>query len=161
MSIAYLLLGGNEGDRIDWLNKAIASIEANCGTIIERSAIYETAAWGIEDQPAFLNMALSISTELSPEELLYNINKIEAELGRQRQVKWGQRTLDIDILFYDDKVITSQRLTIPHPEMQNRRFALEPLKDIAPGFIHPKLNKTVSQMLADCEDPLAAEKWEG
>lgn len=131
-------------------------MEQTVGNIIAKSSLYETAAWGLEEQPDFLNMAICIETALSPQELLVAIQQVELNLGRQRTLKWGQRTLDIDILFYNRDVINDPQLTIPHPLLQERRFALTPLADIAPAFIHPILNKTIAQLLEDCTDPLPA-----
>ncbi len=116
--------------------------------------LYETAAWGIEDQPPFLNIALSLETSLSPEALLQLIREIEAASGRQRAVIWGQRTLDIDILFFGASVIDTAELVIPHPHLAGRRFALVPLCDIAPHFMHPVLGQTCSELLLACPDPL-------
>ncbi|MCB9046673.1 MAG: 2-amino-4-hydroxy-6-hydroxymethyldihydropteridine diphosphokinase [Chitinophagales bacterium] len=159
MNKAYLLLGSNEGDRTDWLNKATQQLQDSCGNITQRSALYETAAWGIEDQPSFLNMALSIDTELQPLELLKQINSIEANLGRQRTLKWGQRTLDIDILFYNDAIINEPDLIIPHPQLEKRRFALVPLNEIAATLAHPVSHKTIAQLLGECEDTLEAKRF--
>lgn len=154
MNTAYLLLGSNEGDRKKWLDKAIEQIIEHCGSVVLQSNIYETAAWGIEDQPIFLNQALSVQTDLSAISLLNTINNIESSLGRQRTEKWGQRTLDIDILFYNDEVIKTSKLTVPHPELQNRMFALVPLQEIAPNFLHPIYNKTINTLLQECPDKL-------
>lgn len=155
---AYLLLGSNEGNRLQWLDSAIQILKENCGVIVSISSIYETAAWGLEDQPGFLNMAICIQTELSPTELLKEINNIETDLGRQRTIKWGQRTLDIDILFYNDHIIQKPNLTIPHPEIANRRFALAPLNDIAADLVHPVSQKTISQLLVETTDNLPVKK---
>lgn len=157
MNKAYLLLGSNEGDRLLWLSKGVSLLKDR-NTLLSTSAIYSTAAWGVEDQPDFLNMAICIETELSPLQLLSEILDIEKQLGRQRTVKWGQRILDIDILFYNDEILSEPTLSIPHPFIQYRRFALAPMNDIAPLLLHPKLNKTITQLLVDCEDKLAAEK---
>jgi 2-amino-4-hydroxy-6-hydroxymethyldihydropteridine diphosphokinase len=154
MAKVYLLLGSNEGNRIEWLNKAMAELEQTVGKRIAKSALYETAAWGKEDQPDFLNMALCIETVLSPDELLQANQTIEQHMGRQRTVHWGQRTLDIDILFYGNEVVHLPTLEIPHPRIQDRRFALVPLNEIASGFSHPVLNKTISELLQACPDPL-------
>ena len=152
----YLLLGGNLPDRITWMNLGLEAIAATCGTIILSSGIYETAAWGKEDQEPFLNRAIALDTDLAPLALLAAVNKIEASLGRQRDEKWGSRTLDIDILFYGDQIIDLPTLKVPHPYLQERRFALVPLCEIAPGFIHPTLRKSVKQLLDECKDPLRA-----
>lgn len=157
MNKAYLLLGSNEGDRLQWLSKGVDLIR-NSSTVTEVSAIYSTAAWGIEDQPDFLNIAIAISTPLAPLELLQEVLSIEQTLGRQRTIKWGQRILDIDILFYNDDVIKEPNLSVPHPFIQYRRFALAPMNDIAPQLIHPILNKSIQQLLQDCEDKLEAQK---
>lgn len=159
MNEAYLLTGGNIGNRLDYLNKAKEKIEKSCGLVLQQSSIYETAAWGKEDQQAFLNQALKIKTQLTPQELLKAILQIEATLGRKRDVKYGPRTIDIDILFFNNEIINEQGLTIPHPEMQNRRFVLVPLNEIAPNKIHPVFQKTISRMLAECPDPLQVNKF--
>jgi 2-amino-4-hydroxy-6-hydroxymethyldihydropteridine diphosphokinase len=151
---AYLLLGSNEGDRQQWLQDAMQHIEASCGRIIKRSATYATAAWGIEEQPDFLNMAIAVDTELSAPDLLREILSIEKLLGRERTVKWGQRTIDIDILFYGNEIIDRPELKVPHPYIQDRRFALAPMNEIAPDRVHPIFNKTIAQLLADCPDQL-------
>ena len=157
MNIVYLLLGSNEGDRQLWLQQALGLIAANCGTIARTSAIYSTAAWGLQDQPDFYNMAVELHTALAPADLLRHIQAIEQQLGRQRTVKWGQRTLDIDVLFYNDQVIDNDSLQVPHPFLPQRRFALAPLAQIVGNLQHPVLHKTVSELLNECPDPLAAE----
>ena len=158
MNTVYLLLGSNEGQREEWLQTAIELLQEKCGDIIKRSAIYETAAWGLEEQPDFLNMALRLNTALSPVELLQQTQAIEHQLGRQREVKWGQRTLDIDILFYNDELTDIPGLKIPHPYIQERRFALVPLAEIAPGYSHPIFHKTITQLLDECNDPLEVNR---
>jgi 2-amino-4-hydroxy-6-hydroxymethyldihydropteridine diphosphokinase len=157
-SKVYLLLGSNEGDRISWLQQCIAMLQQSSGDIVSQSAVYETAAWGKEDQPDFLNMAVCILTALSPEELLAAIQHIEKDLGRQREVKWGQRTLDIDILLYEDAVINLPELVVPHPHMQERRFVLVPLQQIVPGFLHPVFKKDITELLHECPDPLEVRR---
>lgn len=158
MNKVYLSLGSNEGDREQWLQRAIDAIGERCGTIAARSSVYETSAWGIEDQPGFLNMVLKVTSSLTPNEVLSEIQQIEMQLGRQRSVKWGQRTLDIDILLYDDEIIDDEDLVIPHPYLHQRRFTLEPLNEIAGGLVHPIWKKTISELLQECTDPLEAKR---
>ncbi len=158
MKRGYLLLGSNEGDREKWLRDAIIRVATDCGTIVRMSSIYSTAAWGLEDQPDFLNMALAIDTTLSPIALLAAIQQIESDFGRQRTVKWGQRTLDIDIIFYGNEVVDIPGLKIPHPQLAKRRFALEPLCQIASEHVHPVTKKTVVALLNECTDKLEVEK---
>lgn len=155
---AYLLLGGNEGDRHLWLSKAREQIAASCGAITRQSSIYETGAWGITDQPDFLNQVVLIETALDPLTLLHTIQQIEKMLGRQRDVKWGPRTLDIDILFYDDIIVNDPELIVPHPYLQDRRFTLAPLAEVARGLMHPVLHKTIAQLLEACLDTLEARR---
>ncbi len=159
MNTAYLLLGSNEGDRILWFETAIGLISARCGTLLKRSSIYETKAWGNTEQPDFLNMVVSIETTKTPEELLAAILGIEETMGRHRTVKWGPRIIDIDILLYNDAIIESTELVIPHPFMQDRRFTLIPLAELAPGYVHPKLHKTIAGLLAECPDELEVHKY--
>lgn len=154
MNEVYLSLGSNEGNRLQWLSKAIQLLNERCGDVVQQSPIYETAAWGITDQPAFLNMVVHLQTPHTAEQVLKGILDIETELGRQRSIKWGPRTLDIDILFFNDEVIDIEQLKVPHPYMQERRFTLAPFAAIAPDLVHPVLKKTISQLLEECPDKL-------
>jgi 2-amino-4-hydroxy-6-hydroxymethyldihydropteridine diphosphokinase len=151
----FLLLGGNQGNRQHQLQTAIAYIEQTVGVVEKKSSIYETAAWGKTDQSSFLNQAIQLNSTLNPTSLLLEIHAIEKKMGRQRIEKWGERTIDIDILFAKDLILKTDELTIPHPEIQHRRFTLVALAEIAPYFVHPVLGKTNAQLLADCQDQLS------
>lgn len=155
---AYLLIGGNKGNREQWLLKAIKKLQERCGIIKKTSSVYETAAWGKEDQEPFLNQALWLQTPLSAQNLLTNILTIEKELGRTRNLKYGPRTIDIDILLYNEEMIKLENLTIPHPQMQNRKFALLPLREIAGEKMHPILKKSIAELLKECKDSLDVKK---
>lgn len=159
MNVAYLLTGGNTGDRLHYLQAASEAIRKHCGIIIKTSAVYETAAWGRKDQQSFLNQAIKLSTALSPYELLDCILQIEEGLGRVRKEKYGPRVIDIDILLFNDDVVDARNLKIPHPELQNRRFALQCLNEIATRKRHPVFKKTIHQILKECEDPLSVDKF--
>lgn len=153
----FLLLGSNLGDRKQYLENARNAIGDHVGPIHRKSKIHVSSAWGIREQPDFFNQVLEIKTSLSPAELLDAIQKIEIDLGRIRYEKWGPRIIDIDILYYNDLVINSNNLIIPHEEIANRRFTLEPLTEIAPEFIHPVLQKNNSELLELCEDSLLVQ----
>ena len=159
MNEVFLALGSNEGDRQRLLQKGVAEIGLRIGGVERSSSVYETAAWGKTDQPAFLNMVVQISTTLAPLEILALTQTIETEAGRQRTEKWGARTLDIDILFYGDKVSNDVQLVLPHPYLHLRRFTLEPLNEIAPDFVHPALHQNISSLLASCPDTLPVTKY--
>ena len=146
MNIAFLHLGSNLGDRQKYLSDASMLIARLLGKIIEYSPVYETVAWGNKDQNDFLNQAIKIQTIHSPQDLMDKIHIIEQNLGRKKEIKWGPRVIDIDIIFYEDMVIDDPGLQIPHPYLAERNFVLEPLKDIAPDFLHPVLNKTVDTL---------------
>lgn len=159
MSAAFILTGGNTGDRLQYIDAAAEAIKNRCGRIVKKSFVYETAAWGIKEQDKFLNQALKVSTLLSPFELLDHLLQIEQEMGRIREKKYGPRSIDIDILLFNDVVIDTRNLKIPHPELPNRRFALQCLYQIAPNEVHPVFKKTIAQMLRECTDPLAVDKF--
>ena len=160
-TLAYLLLGSNLGDRAALLAAARQELAETAGEIVAASGLYETAAWGREDQPAFLNQALAVRTWLRPEKLLAACQAAERHAGRQRQEHWGSRTLDVDILFYGSHVIQSPTLTVPHPRLPERRFALVPLAEIAKATRHPQLHLTVRALLLHCPDPLPVQPWAG
>ena len=158
MNKAYLLIGGNMGDRLANLQNAQIAIQDQIGSIILSSSIYETAAWGLEDQPRFLNQALIIETNYTAQEVLKKLLSIEQSMGRIRQQPLGPRIIDLDIIFFNDQIIHTEDLTIPHPQMQKRNFVLTPLNEITPEFIHPELKQTINQLLIDCRDPLLCIK---
>lgn len=154
MNKAYILLGGNVGDAMQNLQQATKWLEKKCGTIVQKSGVYKTAPWGKIDQQHFLNQAISIETPVTAHQLMQEILNIEKKMGRQRLEKYGPRIIDIDILFFNDYVIDQPHLSIPHPEVQNRRFALVPLAEIAADMIHPVLSKTITELLTTCPDRL-------
>lgn len=150
--MVILLLGANLGDRVATLSQARDRVADQIGPVIQPSALYETAPWGITDQPAFLNQVLAVETVLEPEAVLEQTQAIEQKLGRVRHEKWGARVIDIDMLYYDQQVIHTETLTVPHPYLHQRRFTLVPLAEIAPTFRHPVLQKTTLQLLTECQD---------
>jgi 2-amino-4-hydroxy-6-hydroxymethyldihydropteridine diphosphokinase len=152
LNYSFLHLGSNIGNRQHYLELAINHIAISIGVVVKKSAIYETEAWGNIDQNDFLNQAIAVNTNLSPEELLDEIHSIEYKLGRQKEIKWGPRIIDIDIIFYNDHIINHEKLIIPHPFMADRNFVLEPLKDITGDFIHPIFNKTIHELYAMSKD---------
>lgn len=155
MAIAYLCLGSNSGDRLKLIEQAISLLNlAQDIKIIRNSALYETEPWGVKDQNWFLNMAVEVKTSLSPHDLLLKCMSIEKMLGRNRENerRWGERTIDIDIIFYDKEVLKTDILTIPHPRMHERAFVLVPLLELIPDFVHPVLNKSVTELYDDLEE---------
>lgn len=161
MNVAYLCLGGNLGRREENLKAAVLQINEQAGKIIRVSKVYETEAWGVSDQPPYLNLCLQLETKLSAFELMKVCLDIEKKSGRRRveSNQYAPRTLDIDILFYNTETITTNDLRIPHPRLHLRKFVLLPLNDIAPDFVHPDLKKTVSQMLNVLSDPLSVNLY--
>jgi 2-amino-4-hydroxy-6-hydroxymethyldihydropteridine diphosphokinase len=158
MNKAYLLTGGNTGNRHGYLQQAVELIGQSCGKVVKKSSLYETAPWGNTDQPAFFNQALLLFTTMTSTLLMEELLAIEEKMGRRRLEKYGPRIIDIDILLFNDEVIHSSFLIIPHPELNNRRFALTSLAEIAPRLQHPVLHKTVRQLLKECPDDLAVKK---
>lgn len=154
MNLVYLLTGGNLGDRMKNLSQAIVLIQTHVGEIVNRSSVYETASWGINDQPDFLNQVLLVKTKLSANKLLKALLLIENKMGRERSIKNASRIIDIDILFFNDDIINKHGLIIPHPEIQNRMFVLSPLKEIAPDLVHPVLKQPVKNLLSTSPDKL-------
>ena len=155
MAIAYLGLGSNLGRREDFLRQAIEALEQTAGRLLKCSSFIETAPWGYASDHPYLNAALALETTLTPHQLLSVTQQIERDLGRTRKSRDGQyhdRVIDIDILYYDDRVINEPGLTIPHPRLHCRRFVLEPLNEIAPQLIDPQRHLAVAQMLARLDD---------
>lgn len=150
----FISLGTNLGKRAENLALAIKHIEQRVGLVLKKSSLYETKPWGKSDQPDFLNQVVIVKSTMLPDELLTTLLSIEQDMGRERKEKWGARIIDLDLLYAGDYVIHSAKLTVPHPAIAQRRFVLEPLAEIAPGFVHPVVKKTQQQLLADCEDKL-------
>ncbi len=152
--IAFLLTGSNLGNRKEHLMKAKAEINEKAGAIVNFSKFYETAAWGKEDQADFLNQAIQINTDLAPFDLLDVLLQIELSLGRTRDQKWDARTIDIDILLYNDLILNSEKLTIPHAHMHKRNFTLIPMLEIAAEVEHPVFKKPIETLYWESKDPL-------
>ena len=158
MEGVFLLLGSNLGDRKQNLVMARQMVEEIAGPVVTGSGIYETEPWGYLDQPFFYNQIIEVSTWLSPHDLLLKLISIEKKLGRTKVAKWKERLIDIDILYFGDRIIQDPQLTIPHPEITNRRFTLIPMAEIAPELLHPKLGITQKDLLENCQDKSAVKK---
>jgi 2-amino-4-hydroxy-6-hydroxymethyldihydropteridine diphosphokinase len=167
MKEIFILLGSNRGDRMDYMARAMQMISTNVGAVLKKSAVYETEPWGFKDSTPFLNQVIEIETNLSPAELLEQLLTIEARLGRirpfggcgcstsanqQAETAYAGRTIDLDILFYGNKLVFTDDLMIPHPRLHERRFSLIPLNEMVPDLIHPLLKKKISQLLLECHD---------
>lgn len=147
------------GDRLSYIKRAVQMIQSDIGCILKKSKIYETAAWGNTKQASFLNQILYLETEMSASEVLKKCLSIESKMGRVRVKRWSERSIDIDILFFNDETINEENLKIPHPFMQERRFVLVPLSEIAPNKVHPIFQKTISQLLENCSDNLLVTEY--
>ena len=158
MNSVYLLLGSNMGDSEQMLAATRMRIEKAIGNIKKKSSIYRTAAWGKEDQADFLNQVIIVESKLSAEKILHKIFFIEKEMGRIRTIKNAARVIDIDILFFNDEVVNTETLQVPHPQIQNRKFVLVPLAQIAADLVHPILKKSIKDLLHICTDPLDVQK---
>ena len=155
----YILLGGNIGDKQKVFSDARAMLHEKVGKVTATSAVYETEPWGFESTDYFWNQVIEIATTLSPEDVLHQTQQIELHLGRTRKVaQYSSRIIDIDILFYGDQVIAFDNLIIPHPRIQERKFVLVPLNEIAPELMHPVFHKNIRQLLEECPDPLKVER---
>ncbi len=153
----FLLLGTNLGDKAENLNTALELINNGEIFVVDYSSVYETAPWGKEDQGWFLNMVVRVDTLLTPEKLLDTCQEIETEMGRERIEKWGERVIDIDILYYDNLEISTNQLTIPHAGIPDRRFTLIPLVELAANETHPALLLTQKELLEACKDTLTCK----
>ncbi|MBY0425562.1 MAG: 2-amino-4-hydroxy-6-hydroxymethyldihydropteridine diphosphokinase [Cytophagales bacterium] len=157
---AYLLLGSNLGERISLIKNAALALEDHGLQIQKSSKVYETEPWGLADQNSFLNQVIKIKTSKSAQELLDTVLGIEKNLGRERIQKWGSRTMDIDILYFNDSIISLENLTVPHPQIEYRRFTLIPLCEIAPDFLHPVFAKSNRELLRNCDDQLKVTEYQ-
>lgn len=154
MNHTYLITGGNIGDKKKNLEKAASFIEKRIGIILKSSSIYETAAWGNTNQASFYNQVHFVETALGANDLMASILEIEKKMGRVRTKKNAARIIDIDILFFNDEIIETETVLVPHKEIPNRKFVLKPLLELAPGYLHPLLKKTITQLEAETKDTL-------
>jgi len=154
MNVAYLCLGGNLGDREALLKAAIEEIKKRVGEVSAISNTYETEAWGVTNQQAYLNVCVEVNTDQSAEELITSLLSIESDLGRKRDVyhTYEPRTIDLDILFFNSEIKELNHLVVPHPRLHLRKFVLIPLNDIAPNYVHPVFQKTITELLNECQD---------
>lgn len=153
-----LSLGGNLGDVQQVFVKAIISLQKKIGNLMLSSSLYKTKAWGVENQPDFLNQVIVLVSDLTPMEVLEVCLTVEEDLGRVRKERWHERIIDIDVLFYNDELIKTENLLIPHPYIQDRNFILYPLVEVIPDFLHPVLKKTLRELKKCCKDELLVVK---
>ncbi len=158
MKTIYLHTGSNLGNRIENLSQAVNYTSQKIGKILKLSSIYETEPWGVSDQPLFYNQALKILTDLSPSALLNEILELEKIIGRIRKRKWGERIIDIDILFYESTIVNTPSLIIPHQYLHKRNFVLVPLMEIAPNLVHPIFKKTIQELYNSSNDTLVVKR---
>ena len=156
MAKVYLGLGSNQEPRVDFLRTAERYIHQFIGDIVDRSSDYETEPWGVKDQPTFINNVIEVTSFHNPHVIMSCIEKIEYSMGRVRGRKWGERNIDIDILFYENMTLESPKLTIPHPFLSERIFVLAPMREINNMFIHPILKKTIEELYLASRDQSAA-----
>lgn len=161
MNIVFLSIGSNIGNKTQNLLNAIGFIGNEIGRIEKVSAVYATEPWGLKQQPEFLNMALLVTTQLNAEEVLKKALSIELKMGRVREQKMGARSIDIDILLFNDEIIREDNLSVPHPFMQQRNFVLMPLNEIAAEIVHPVLKKTIRELLEESSDTSLVNKTAG
>ncbi len=159
MNKTYLLLGSNMNNPQRQLSIAIKNITQQIGNIIRKSKLYTTAAWGNNNQPDFLNQVIIVETNMPALETIEKILAIENKMGRVRTKKNAPRIIDIDILFFNKEIIAEKNLSVPHPQIENRRFVLVPLNELSPGFTHPVTRKTIHKLLTDCTDTLDVKKF--
>ena len=160
MTRVYFLLGGNLGDREQILREAIEKMSKDVGTVVKVSAIYETEPWGFHHELNFLNQVVVLDSDLEAIEILNLTQSIEKDLGRIRKKnQYSERTIDIDILFYGEERIASERLEVPHPRIQERMSALMPMMDVGEDLVHPVIGKTIKELLADCPDKMEVKKY--
>ena len=159
MNIIFLQLGSNMGDRYIYLQKACELITEGIGMVKKKSRIYESEPWRIENQNNYLNQVLELRSKFLADEVLQKILEIEDKIGRIRNEKWGERIIDIDILFYNDLIVEREGLCIPHIHLHNRKFVLIPLHEISPNFVHPKYNKNINELMRECKDPEKVEEY--
>lgn len=160
MKSALLLLGTNIDNRLQNINSAIDLINSYVGKVLGKSSIYETEPWGFSSEQLFYNMALTVETSLCPEELILKLGAIEKEIGRTRShnIGYENRIIDIDILSFEDIIINTTVLEIPHPRLHLRRFTLLPIQELLPKWIHPTINKNITELLMDCKDKCIVTK---
>ena len=159
MNKTYLLLGSNMGNSRQQLNTAIRHIKKDIGKLSRQSKLYVTAAWGNTSQPDFLNQVIVVETKHTAVKTMETILAIEKKMGRVRTVKNAPRVIDIDILFFNKAIIEEKILSVPHPQIQFRRFVLIPLNELSPNFKHPVLQQNIHQLLTNCSDPLNVKKF--
>lgn len=152
-------MGGNIGDTLRFLEKAVSLLE-DFGHVLQTSLVYKTAPWGKTDQQSFLNQALLLETKHSADQLMSLILQVEERIGRKRGEKFGPRLIDIDILLFNEETINTDLVTIPHPQLPHRRFALVPLAEIAGGLMHPVLKKSINDLLQETNDTLEVKVYE-
>ncbi|MCH7415677.1 2-amino-4-hydroxy-6-hydroxymethyldihydropteridine diphosphokinase [Belliella sp. R4-6] len=152
MRQVILIIGGNVGDRMALLSEAKSKLMFKIGQLKDKSAVYETQAWGGKSKGDYLNQILIFETDFEAEYILDIALKVEKELGRERDVKWGNRTMDIDILYFGEEIINKPNLIVPHPYISERRFVLVPLEEVLPDFVHPKFHLTNKELLRKCTD---------